>query len=135
MHRTTFVAAKVYVQLLILLGVSYSTIAAAQDNDDGYHVQPGDILEISVWKELDLDREVLVRPDGGISFPLAGDVSARGKTVEELRIELTNRLIRYIPDLSVTIAVKEHAFRRVRLHVLDLPRSEILFTHNRRSPG
>ncbi len=107
MHRTTFVAAKAYVQLLILLGVSYSTIAAAQDNDDGYHVQPGDILEISVWKELDLNREVLVRPDGGISFPLAGDVSARGKTVEELRIELTNRLIRYIPDLSVTIAVKE----------------------------
>jgi polysaccharide biosynthesis/export protein len=50
---------------------------------------------------------VLVRPDGAFSFPLAGDVSAIGKTVEELRRELVERLARYIPDLVVTVTVLE----------------------------
>jgi polysaccharide export outer membrane protein len=73
----------------------------------GYEVQPGDLLQVSVWKEEDLDRQVLVRPDGGFSFPLAGDVNALGKTVEMLRSELTERLSRFIPDLFVTVAVLE----------------------------
>jgi polysaccharide export outer membrane protein len=70
-------------------------------------VQPGDLLQVSVWREQDLDRQVLVRPDGGFSFPLAGDVNANGKTVEQLRGELTDRLARFIPDLFVTVAVLE----------------------------
>jgi polysaccharide export outer membrane protein len=73
----------------------------------GYEVQPGDLLQVSVWKEADLDRQVLVRPDGGFSFPLAGDVNAIGKTTEQLRSELTERLSRFIPDLFVTVAVLE----------------------------
>jgi polysaccharide export outer membrane protein len=48
-----------------------------------------------------------VRPDGAFSFPLAGDISAVGKSVEELRLELVERLSRYIPDLVVTVAVLE----------------------------
>ena len=72
-----------------------------------YEVQPGDLLQVSVWKEEGLDQEVLVRPDGGFSFPLAGDVSAIGKTVEELRAEITDRLARFIPGLVVTVAVKQ----------------------------
>jgi polysaccharide export outer membrane protein len=72
-----------------------------------YLLQPGDILEILVWKEEDLTKEVLIRPDGGISFPLAGDLQASGRTVEELRTELTTRLGRFIPDLDVTVLLKE----------------------------
>jgi polysaccharide export outer membrane protein len=72
-----------------------------------YEVQPSDLLQISVWREPDLTHQVLVRPDGAFSFPLAGDVSAIGKTVEELRVELVERLSRYIPDLVVTVAVLE----------------------------
>ncbi|HUO66081.1 MAG TPA: polysaccharide biosynthesis/export family protein [Gammaproteobacteria bacterium] len=73
----------------------------------GYQIQPGDVLQISVWREEDLKLEVLVRPDGGFSFPLAGDMTALGKTVEDLRKEIADRLVRYIPDLVVTVAVKE----------------------------
>jgi polysaccharide export outer membrane protein len=72
-----------------------------------YLVQPGDLLEVSVWKEEDLQREVLVRPDGRFSFPLAGDVDATGKTVEDLRVEVTSKLQKYIPDLVVTVTVTE----------------------------
>jgi len=82
--------------------------AAATDNTTArYEVQPGDLLQVSVWKEADLSQQVLVRPDGGFSFPLAGDVNAIGKTVEELRVELTQRLGKFIPDLFVTVAVQE----------------------------
>lgn len=82
-----------------------SAQAAAPNRN--YEVQPGDLLHVSVWKEEGLDQEVLVRPDGGFSFPLAGDVSAVGKTVEQLRAEITDRLARFIPGLVVTVAVKQ----------------------------
>ena len=53
--------------------------------NDSYMVLPGDVLEISVWGEEDLQGEVLVRPDGAFSFPLCGDIVARDKTVEDLK--------------------------------------------------
>lgn len=71
----------------------------------GYRIGPEDVLHISVWKEEELDREVLVRPDGGISFPLAGNVQAAGKTNQELTTEMTRRIQRYIPDAVVTVTV------------------------------
>jgi polysaccharide export outer membrane protein len=71
----------------------------------GYRVNPGDTLEISVWREEALQREVLVRPDGGFSFPLAGDMSAHGKTVVQIRDELAQKLSRYIPDLVITVTI------------------------------
>jgi polysaccharide export outer membrane protein len=73
----------------------------------GYQIQPGDVMQISVWQEENLKQEVLVRPDGGFSFPLAGDMSALGKTAEDIRKEISDRLIRFIPDLVVTVAIKE----------------------------
>jgi polysaccharide biosynthesis/export protein len=71
-----------------------------------YRLQPGDLVTISVWKEKDLETEALVRPDGGLSFPLVGDVDAAGRTVEDLRAILTQRLKPYIPDPVVTVAIK-----------------------------
>jgi polysaccharide export outer membrane protein len=78
-----------------------------------YRVQPGDVLFISVWKETDLQLQVLVRPDGGLSFPLAGDVSASGLTVEALGEEIAKRLRKYIPEAVVTVAVKELGGNRI----------------------
>lgn len=74
---------------------------------DAYEVKPGDLLFISVWKEPELQKEVLVRPDGAFSFPLSGEIDARNKTVEDLWREISNRLSRYIPDLIVTVSVLE----------------------------
>jgi polysaccharide export outer membrane protein len=75
-------------------------------NLPSYRLQPGDVMTVSVWKETELQSEVLVRPDGGFSFPLAGDVDAVGKTVDEIRGILVERLKRYIPNPVVTVAVK-----------------------------
>jgi len=73
----------------------------------GYTVKPGDGLEISVWKEPDLQGPVLVTPDGSFSFPLVGQVDARGKTVTELQQIITERLAKYISDPVVTVSVRD----------------------------
>lgn len=75
--------------------------------EDEYRIGPEDVLEISVWKEPDLQREVLVRPDGGISFPLAGNIQVAGKTTREVEGEITKRIQKYIPDAVVTVIVKQ----------------------------
>ncbi len=81
--------------------------AAANADSAQYEVQPGDLLTITVWKEQDLTGDVLVRPDGGLSFPLVGDLTASGKTVSALREEVVERLQRYLPNPVVTVAVKQ----------------------------
>jgi polysaccharide export outer membrane protein len=78
-----------------------------------YRIQPGDLLTVSVWRETELQSDVIVRPDGGVSFPLAGDMSAAGATVEDLRRKLDERLRPYIPDVVVTVAVKSPAGNRI----------------------
>jgi polysaccharide export outer membrane protein len=75
--------------------------------DPTYTVKPGDVLSISVWKEPDLQRQTLVRPDGSFSFPLVGEVNARGKTVAELNKVISDRLARYIADAVVTVSIQE----------------------------
>ncbi|HEB77278.1 MAG TPA: polysaccharide export protein [Methylothermaceae bacterium] len=80
---------------------------AAVDENTAYRIHPGDTLLISVWREENLQREVIVRPDGGLSFPLVNDLQAAGKTLEELRAELTERLGRFIPDPVVTVEARQ----------------------------
>jgi len=73
----------------------------------GYTVNPGDILEIMVWKEKDLEKQVMVRPDGYFSFPLTGDIRAEGRTVEDIRREVANQVSRFVPDPVVSVSVLE----------------------------
>lgn len=80
-----------------------------------YRISAEDVLEISVWKEPDLQRQVIVRPDGGISFPLVGDLVAAGQTPEELVQAITDRLDRFIPDAVVTVSVIE--LKGLRIYV------------------
>jgi polysaccharide biosynthesis/export protein len=96
------------VLLVISTLVSWQSVRAetAIVADDGYKIQPGDVLNVSVWKEPDLQSEVLVRPDGGLSFALAGDVQVQGQSVAQLQVLLTERLRKYIPDPVVTVTVK-----------------------------
>ena len=89
-------------------------VAQAKPNPGGtYIVQPGDLLSISVWKEKDLQQDVYVRPDGWLNFPLAGDISASGKTVEELRKDIATKLSKYVPDPVVTVIVKQSLGNRI----------------------
>lgn len=75
--------------------------------DPGYRLGPEDLLSIAVWKDESLTREVLVRPDGMISFPLVGDLPAEGRSVEELRADLIRRLSPYLPDPTLSVMVSK----------------------------
>jgi polysaccharide export outer membrane protein len=112
--------------LILVTIMCFSTTAFAVDGEtegqeellqaaqlDPYTVNPGDVLAISVWKEVDLQAEVLVRPDGFFTFPLAGDVQAYGKTVDQIRVSLTEKLARYIPDSVVTVSTLQINGNRV----------------------
>ncbi|HEY2037741.1 MAG TPA: polysaccharide biosynthesis/export family protein [Steroidobacteraceae bacterium] len=91
----------------VAVAATIPTARAADSAQLDYRLQPGDIVTISVWKEKDLDTEALVRPDGGLSFPLVGDIEAKGHTLRDVRAMLAERLKPYIPDPVVTVAVKE----------------------------
>jgi polysaccharide biosynthesis/export protein len=85
-------------------------IGASQKAGGDYKIGPEDVLEISVWKEPDLNlKEVLVRPDGWITFPLVGNVKAEGRTAQQIHDEITQRLRKYIPEPVVTVSVKKIA--------------------------
>ena len=72
-----------------------------------YSLGVEDKLSISVWKELDLTKNVTVRPDGKITFPLVGDVQAAGRTARQLTDDLTKLLSRFIQEPVVTVVVEE----------------------------
>jgi polysaccharide biosynthesis/export protein len=79
----------------------------------GYLLQPGDMLQVAVWKETDLTLDVLIRPDGGMSFPLAGELPAAGHTVAELTAMLQAKVRKFEPDAVVTVVVKAATGNRV----------------------
>lgn len=90
--------------------------AGGETKTKGYGLQPGDIIRISVWQEdrgQQPQQPILVRPDGGISYPLAGNVQAAGRTVEELTEVITKRLSKYIPNPIVTVTLEQIPGNRI----------------------
>lgn len=84
-------------------GAEKSSLTVTPD----YIMGPEDVLEITVWKNADLSKQVQVRPDGRISLPLIGDVSAVGRTAAQLTEEISARLKSYMENPTVSILVRE----------------------------
>lgn len=95
------------VVLSALVGLFILRVGSAAELpvEPGFLLGPEDVVMISVWKDEHLTKDVVVRPDGMVSFPLIGDVPAAGRTVEELRADIAKRLSRYIPNPHVSVAV------------------------------
>jgi polysaccharide biosynthesis/export protein len=87
----------------------YSQTASPKDSpmssDPMYIIQPDDSLEIFVWKEPELTRKVLVRPDGNISFPLIQDLKAAGSSTTQLKGQIETKLKDYLKEPNVTVIV------------------------------
>ncbi len=89
-----------------IVAVFFGVVAAlAVADDDSYLINKGDKLRVDVWQEENLRMEVLVSPDGTISFPLIGIVPAAGKTLAGLREDIRNRLDEYIPSPEVNVTL------------------------------
>jgi polysaccharide export outer membrane protein len=99
-----------FFSLIILLGLFASggpAFAQAPVQDSSYKIGPNDVLSIFVWKEPDLTRDVTVMPDGKITFPLIGEITAQGQTALELKKVISDKLQDYVTVPEVTVIVKE----------------------------
>lgn len=84
-----------------------ASIATAPAVSPDYMIGPDDVLVVNIWKEPDLSRSVVVRPDGKISLPLLKDIDASGNTTGRLQARIEQALADYISKPSVTVIVQE----------------------------
>lgn len=98
-------------RVLIAMVVLVACAASAWADESRYRFKRGDQIEVLVWQEEGLQRQVIVAPDGTISFPLVGHVRALGRTAGEVERTLTVRLKEFITDPVVTVAFQGTADR------------------------
>lgn len=109
-----------YLACIVVLTVCFGALVAcgasrpqgeyAGEHDPRKHayvIGISDVLAINVWKDADLSTEAVVRPDGTITMPLVGDLKAAGRTTDDLKGEIKQRLARYVQDPVVTVALSE----------------------------
>jgi polysaccharide biosynthesis/export protein len=90
--------------LVAILAIFVGSIGLAEASS--YRLKAGDTLDVNVWQDQKLNRQVLVGPDGYISFPLAGQLRAGGKTVDAVGNELQARLQKqYVDKIDVTVSI------------------------------
>src|SRR5262245_53143834 len=77
-----------------------------------YRIAPGDVLQVFVWREPDLSRELRVRPDGYVSAPLLGDLFAVSKTPKRLAAEFGQALSQYVNNPVVTVTLGQSSILR-----------------------
>ncbi|MEP7314581.1 MAG: polysaccharide biosynthesis/export family protein [Pseudomonadota bacterium] len=90
---------------LAICAVAVASSPATAQQPPDYRLHAGDQLEVSVWKEMDLLRTVIIRPDGKFTFPLVGEIVAAGNSVDQINTAIATRLKKYIPDPVVTVSV------------------------------
>jgi len=94
--------------LLMMSGCSPpDVIVPAGHPEEGFLLGPEDRLEIVVWRNEDLSRSVIIRPDGKISLPLIGDVPAAGLTADQLAEDITERYKEFKENPAVSVNVLE----------------------------
>lgn len=100
--------------LIILFVFAFSiTSANAGTKSSSYKIGPSDILNIYVWMEPELTRDVTVMADGKITFPLIGEIMASGSTVGLLKKVIEKELKRYMEAPEVTVIVRESLSQKI----------------------
>lgn len=110
----------IHILLFMILVVATNGVSASNETlsspakanlqaqlNGAYHIGIGDVLMLSVWRDEALSRTVRVLPDGNVSLPLIGQLSAAGKTIAELEFEVTEQIKRYLPDPVLDISIGE----------------------------
>ncbi len=93
--------------LILLLASPQLSNSQESQKDSSYKIVPGDVLDITTWKEPDFSvEEVLVRSDGMVTFPLLNDIQAAGRTTIELKEDIENRLKEYVGNPVVTVSLR-----------------------------
>jgi len=98
---------RIYSAELLLIAAIAALFAAPAMSQAlaGYTLHAGDRIQVSVWREVELQREIMIPPDGRFSFPLTGEIIAAGRTVAEIQSDITEKLLKYIPEAVVTVSI------------------------------
>jgi polysaccharide export outer membrane protein len=91
--------------MTLILTCVNTDLAIAADKPDIYQLHQGDKVLVSVWREDTLQREVVVLPDGSITFPLIGRIEVAGLDTTEAGRRITAKLKEYLPDPVVTVTI------------------------------
>ncbi len=83
-------------------------IASLRESSD-YFLQPGDLVELQVYKEEDMDRTLRISSQGTIAFPLIGNIKIAGLNISQAENKVEDRLKSYLKNPSVSILIKEYA--------------------------
>lgn len=95
---------KILIISLILSVIPFGFLQAYDSSH--YKIRQGDVLDVSVWGDDTLAKEIRVLPDGNISFPLAGNILVAGFSSSEVAARITKKLKVYLPDPEVTVIVQ-----------------------------
>ena len=98
---------KFFISTISLFFILISFTPAVWAPEKPYYIGPGDVLEISVWKDPNLSRNVVVPPDGIIAFPLIKSINVTNLTVADLQKIVTQSLSEYVPEATVTVMLLE----------------------------
>lgn len=113
----SFLCDKVMVLVLVLAAFTgcaartarpdYAAFARSDPRTHPYVIGVADVVHVAVWKDPTLTTEGPVEPDGTLTVPLVGQINVAGKTVEQVRQTVAQRLAAYVKDPIVNVAVKE----------------------------
>lgn len=90
-----------------------SALRLVQTGTVAYKIGPGDLLEISVYQEKDLDRRVRVSPDGTVSLPLAGPIKVGGLDTAGAEQAITEKLRRFLVTPQVSVFIKDYGAKLI----------------------
>lgn len=97
-----------------------------------YRINPGDELEVNVWREEQLQRVVKVLPDGTFSFPLVGTIMAAGNTASQIEVVITTALRpQYVDGTVPNVTVSVRAPAGLQFSVMGKVKSSGTFTPGR----
>ena len=93
--------------IILIIAAAILLAAGISAHAKPFIVGPGDVLEVSVWRDENLSRQLVITPDNILSFPLIGDVDVSNMSVADIRSVIAERLTEYVPNASVAVIVKE----------------------------
>ncbi len=80
---------------------------SAEANGSNFVIGSDDLLDVHVWHQAEISGQVTVRPDGKITLPLIGELTAGGLTPPQLQISIAERLRSFVNEPEVTVVVQQ----------------------------
>lgn len=111
--KTLWAVACALIASILFVAPSGAQSQAAPQAAPDYLLGSEDVLRISVWENKELTLDVVVRPDGKISFPLIQDVQAEGLTAADLATAIRQRIQSYIKEPQVSVIVTQVNYPKV----------------------